>query len=102
LVLVFGFCFLHFSVINALSALVIIAEHSFLLWDKSHSYKSFAAAVECYRKSSQFPAVKQCVMKAFEEHQNAFASEEAKNALGQQLLKISLDHRLHTLPVQGA
>jgi hypothetical protein len=87
------------------SAIIIIAEHSFFLWDRgrSNNPEYFTTAMNLYKDSSMSVNVVQAVNEAFKEDQRASfrwlrtkAREAAREALTDRLLKISMDNRLRT------
>jgi hypothetical protein len=87
------------------SALIIIAEHSFFLWDRERSNNPgyFTTAMNLYKDSTMFTNVVRAVNEAFKEDRRASfrwlrtkAREAAREVLTDRLLKIAMDNRLRT------
>ena len=85
------------------SALNIIAEHSFFLWDREQSNNPgyFTTTMNLYKDSAMSANVVQAVNEAFQQDQRASfrwlrtkAREAAREALTDRLFKIMMDNRL--------
>jgi len=91
-------------------ALLIIAEHSFILWDQDPSDNPayFTTAMKLYKESTHFPAVLQAVDKAFTEDDDAsfksfdtHARQDARKTLIDKLIQIALDNLMCMTELQS-
>ena len=94
----------HFS-----TAIAIITEHSFYLWDQAPSRepKSFISAIKAYQSSTKHTIVTHAIDEIFEEHKGHLFNEAddhdnpTKSAFASQLVQIALDNRLCTCWLVG-
>jgi hypothetical protein len=93
------FLFFHFH-----TALAIIAEHAFYLWDRAASDDAslFISAIDAYNSSAKHTAVTQAIDEVFAEDggrlfEDAKDSDDPKEStFGERLVQIALDNRLRT------
>jgi hypothetical protein len=92
------------------SALIIIAEHSFFLWDRgrSNNPEYFTTAMNLYKDSTMSINVVRAVNEAFKKDQRASFRwlrtkdrEAAREALTDRLFKIVMDNRLRASDFQS-
>jgi hypothetical protein len=92
------------------TAIAIITEHSFYLWDQAPSRepKSFISAIIAYQSSTKHTIITQAIDEIFEEHKEHFFNEAkdsdnpTKSAFASQLVQIALDNRLSMSYQPGA
>jgi hypothetical protein len=86
------------------TALAIIGEHSFYLWDQARKggAKHLISAIEAYKSSAKHAAVMLAVDTIFEEDEGRLLKEAkarllpSDSAFATQLVQIALDNRLRT------
>ena len=95
--------------IDSSTALAIIAEHSFYLWDQEPSQQvtSLITAINTYKTSNNHTAITQAVDEIFNANEGPLFDEAKSSmnledsAFAEQLIQIALDHRLcmsHLVP----
>jgi len=91
-------------------ALLLIAEHSYILWDQDPSDNPayFTTVMKLYKESTHFPAVLQAVDKAFTEDDDAsfkpshtHARQDARKTLIDKLIQIALDNLMCMTELQS-
>ena len=93
------FLFFHFG-----TALAIIAEHAFYLWDRAPSDDAgfFISAIDAYKSSAKHAAVTEAIDDAFAEDggrlfEDAKDSDDpTESVFAKRLVQIALDNRLRT------
>jgi hypothetical protein len=95
------FFLFHFS-----TALAIIAEHSFYLWEQAPYNKTtcLISAIDAYKSSTKHTAVTQAVDEIFKDEEGRLFKEAVGlayangSAFAKRLVHIALDNRLRTSP----